>query len=365
MTYFILASYKNSKGLSLVELLVALAVSSLLLLGVTSMYLSSRQTDSLGNELAKIQETGRHAIDFMAKDIRMIGYQGCMDPETLTVNVIAQNPPTANIFQTAIRGFEVTNSTWANGTEFDNTAIESRAAIGSDVIAIQRASTEDVELTGNLSSSNANIQINGNPMGFQKEDIVIIADCETADMFRITNAPGTSGTVTLTHSIGTTNTTNRLGAAYNTDARIMSFESIVYFVADTGRFSEQGLPVSALFRQTDQMTNAGASTFLIEELIEGVENMQILYGERVASGNIRYVTADNISDSTEVEGIKLGLLVASNSEVIPSNDQITYSLPGEDIAPLGTAGATVTHAADRRLRRVFTSSINIRNRRDN
>ena len=351
----------DQQGLSLVELLVALAVSSLLLLGVTSLFLSSRQTDTLGMELAKLQETGRQAIDFMARDIRMAGYQGCMDPETLRVNIIAQNPPTTDLFQTAFRGFEVTNTSWANGTEFDNQPIENMALIGSDVIAIQKASTADVSLTNQLNISNANVQLTGNPMGFQQDDIVIIADCETADMFRITNSPGTSGTVTLAHAQGT-NIHNRLSALYDTSARVMAFESLVYFVADTGRVSEQGLPIRALYRQTDQMDFAGAN-FVIEELIEGIDSMQVLYGERLNTGNMHFVTADNVTNMQDVESVKLGVLVSSSSQVLSTDDTLTYRLPGEDIRPAGTTGAQVTHAGDRRLRREFSSTVNIRNRR--
>ena len=62
MNFFDSKYTPKENGLSLVELLVALAVSSLLLLGVTSIYFSSRQTDNLGSELARIQETGRHQL---------------------------------------------------------------------------------------------------------------------------------------------------------------------------------------------------------------------------------------------------------------------------------------------------------------
>jgi len=360
---------KGHQGLSLVELLIALTISSILMLGVSTIYLNSGKTDKLGAELSRAQETGRFSIDFMAKDLRMAGYQGCMNPTSLKINIIANNPPTTDLFATAIRGFEVTNTSWANSpplpapqVEFDNTSIETRALVGSDVVALQRASTADIQLTGNMAASNANIQITGNPLGFQQNGLVVIASCETADMFRITNNPGTgTGIITLDHS-NSSNSDNRLSVPYNTSAKIMTFESIVYFVASTGRVNEQGNPINALFRQTDQFdTTLPNNGFLIEELVEGVDNMQVTYGERLASGNIRYVDAANVTDFQQVTSIHLGLLVSSTSDVLDIDDSQTYSLPGENIAPAGTAGAAVTHAADKRLRRAFTATIDIRN----
>ena len=349
------------QGLSIVELLVALAISSILLLGMSSIYLDSRKTDKLGTALSRIQETGRFAINFLAKDIRMAGYQGCMDPNSLQINIIADNPPTTNLFDTALRGYEVGDNTWANGEEFDNTAIESTALVGSDVIAIQKASVADTELTGNMGTNNANIQITTNPMGFEQNDIVVIADCENADMFRISNNPST-GNITLAHA-DNVNSTPKLSTPYNEGASIMFFESIAYFVADTGRTNTRGDAINALYRQSDTLSNTATSSFVIDELVEGVDSLQILYGERLASGNIHYVPADEVGDMLLVESIRLGLLVSSIDRVQEADDNLSYELPGETIAPVGAAGAVVTHAIDQRIRRDFSVTINLRNRR--
>mgnify|MGYP000332426010 CR=1 FL=1 len=355
-----LTDRNNQRGLSLVELLVALAISSILLLGMSSIYLDSRKTDRLGTALSRIQETGRFAINFLAKDIRMAGYQGCMDPETLEINIIADNPPTTNLFDTALRGYEVDDNTWANGEEFDNTDIEADALIGSDVIAIQRASVADTELTGNMGTDNANIQITTNPMGFAQNDIVVIADCENADMFRISSTPS-GGTITLAHA-DNVNSGPKLSTPYGEGASIMFFESIVYFVASTGRTNARGDAINALYRQSDTLANTAASSFVIDELVEGVDSLQILYGERLASGNIHYVPADEVGDMLLVEGIRLGLLVSSVDRVQEADDNLSYELPGETISPVGAAGAVVTHAIDQRIRRDFSITINLRNR---
>lgn len=63
----------NIKGFSLVELMVALAVSSVLLLGLTNIFFSSNQSRNVQTALTGIHETGRFAIDQISRHVRMTG----------------------------------------------------------------------------------------------------------------------------------------------------------------------------------------------------------------------------------------------------------------------------------------------------
>lgn len=372
-----LATYKRIAGLSLIELLIGMLISSLLLVGVSSLYFSSRETDRFTNELSRIQESGRLAIDFLAKDIRMVGYQGCMDPATIAVSIQADFPPTTDFFSTALMGFEVEDNNWVsadvvdgdgviqvnNGGYYLGQAFVADALIGSDVLTIQGTTSANTEVVQNMAASNEPVLINDNDLDFSSGDIAVIADCQNADMFRITADPNAGGILNLAHD-GSANDTDSFTAPYTTDARVMRFESVLYFVADTGRTSEKGAQINALYRATDTMVNAATPVFLIEELIEGIDNMQILYGERIqASGNFRYVPADQVGDMRFVESIKLGLLVSGTLDVLPEPDDASYLLPGETIEPEGTEGAAATFDSDRRLRRDFVTTINLRNRR--
>ncbi|KXO09376.1 MULTISPECIES: PilW family protein [Marinobacter] len=345
-----------SSGLSLIELLIALALSATLIVGVITVYLDSNQTSRLSASLAKIQESGRIATEIIARDVRMAGFQGCADPNSVAMNIIANDPPTADFFESTLLGWEVGGTSWANGTSFSGEAIETAARVGSDVIAIQRGDMVPIQVTGNMTDTNANIQVSGQLSLFQQNDVVLISDCENADLFRISSTP-TSGTWAHASNV---NTSNRLSQAYNETARIMRFSSTAYFVADTGREDLAGNPIFALYRQRE--TNAGG-VFVIDELVEGVESMQILYGERLSSDNIRYVPAGTSGlDMRNVVAVKIGLLISDAERVQTAPDQQSYQLPGQLIQPAGTAGASVTHPADNRIRRTFESTINIRNR---
>jgi len=67
------AKARYSGGFSLVELMVALAISSVLLLGLTSIFVSSGQSRTVQTALSGIHETGRFAMDQMSRHIRMTG----------------------------------------------------------------------------------------------------------------------------------------------------------------------------------------------------------------------------------------------------------------------------------------------------
>lgn len=61
-------------GISLIELLVALVLGLVLLLGISQVFLSSRQTFATNEAMSKLQENGRFALEFIARSARQAGY---------------------------------------------------------------------------------------------------------------------------------------------------------------------------------------------------------------------------------------------------------------------------------------------------
>jgi type IV pilus assembly protein PilW len=70
------------RGVSLVELMVAIAVGLFLIGGVIQIYLSSKQSYNTQEQLARMQENGRFAMDLVTTDLRRAGYWGglTLDP---------------------------------------------------------------------------------------------------------------------------------------------------------------------------------------------------------------------------------------------------------------------------------------------
>ncbi|GAA5317387.1 MAG: hypothetical protein AseanaTS_25920 [Candidatus Pelagadaptatus aseana] len=66
----------QQSGFSLIELMIAMVLSLVILLGVMQVFLGSRQTYVLADDMSRIQENGRFSLEFLAQSIRMGGYQG-------------------------------------------------------------------------------------------------------------------------------------------------------------------------------------------------------------------------------------------------------------------------------------------------
>ena len=77
-----LLSNQHQRGLTLIEILVALFVSGLVLAGVVQIYASSKQAYRVQESLSRLQENGRFAINRIAHDLRMAGYSGCLSKFT-------------------------------------------------------------------------------------------------------------------------------------------------------------------------------------------------------------------------------------------------------------------------------------------
>ena len=354
-----LLTSNNVRGMTLVEIMVAMALGAVLLGGILQVFSSLNSTSRLSGSLSDMQESARTAINIITKDTRLVGYKGCADPALLeNINIIAVPEPTDNLNDSGIQAWEVEAATgWSGGSHSDieGTSAED-AVIGSDVITIQRASTDSLQLTGNMGADNANIQTEDNSIGIEAGDAVLISDCESADLFRATSASNSSGTTTFAHSTSN-NSSNRLSKAYGTDAEILKFIDNTYFVADTGRNTERGDDIFALYRKNEDG---------ISEIVEGIENLQVQFGEELTTGNIRFDDADNITTLANVTTVKITLLVSSHGRVLEGDDEFEYpTVSGKATREGHSSEGDVTFPNDRRLRQTFSSTIKLRNRRIN
>lgn len=67
-------------GMTLIEIMIALLIGAFLLGGVIQIFIGTKQTNRMQENLSRLQENGRFAMDFISKDIRMAGYWGCLNP---------------------------------------------------------------------------------------------------------------------------------------------------------------------------------------------------------------------------------------------------------------------------------------------
>ena len=183
--------------------------------------------------------------------------------------------------------------------------------------------------------------------GSAKDDIVFISDCSQGDIFQVSNANPDSGGV-LVHNTGAADPGNYnasnpgcpganahcLSKIYGPDASVFSVQQVTYTIAP----GSESQP--ALFRNG-------------LEFLDGVEDLQILYGEDIDGDNIAnyFVPADQIVDMLTVISIRFAVVTRSYDDNLTGGANQNFNV-------LGTA---VT-AADNRLRQVYTSTVTIRNR---
>ena len=351
---------RKHHGFTLVELMIAMTIGLIILAAVAQIFATSRGTYGLQEGMARVQEGGRFGIEFLSVDIRMAGYAGCNSNLTLgtpvdeecpsgTVCNIA-SPATApeNFNPDGMQGHVYTGtgtalSDWTPALPSDYFSAGDVKA-GTDVIIIQRASTLGVNLTGNTTPSNANIQfLNTAEIASQLSagDVLMVSDCKGGDVFKATNVSSGAGKITIAHS-SSSNTQNKLTHSFGNDAELFKLVSRAYYIG-TGASGEP-----ALFRK-DLIT--GVTT--AQELIEGVEDMRVLYGEDTDADNVAniYWTASNVSDWSNIASVRVGLLVRTPTGVDMEPDIKTYPVAGVSVGPFN----------DKRRRHAFTTTIQRRN----
>jgi type IV pilus assembly protein PilW len=137
---------RHQSGFSLIELMIAMVLSLVILLAVVQVFLGSRQTYVLADDMSRVQENGRFSMDFIAQNIRMGGYQGSKGDSLqafLTTACEEFAPCTDNGAGTGSDRFAV----WLNPPPDDGTDTDcTGAAVGDDdVIANVYYITSDAD----------------------------------------------------------------------------------------------------------------------------------------------------------------------------------------------------------------------------
>lgn len=91
------AARGRQAGLSLIELMVALTIGSLLIAGTVFVYIQSRNSYGVNETVARLQETARYALSVIEPDVRMSSYWGLVNDPELITNRAQQNEPVAAV----------------------------------------------------------------------------------------------------------------------------------------------------------------------------------------------------------------------------------------------------------------------------
>jgi type IV pilus assembly protein PilW len=335
---------KVQSGMTLIEIMIAMLIGLFLLAGVMQIFTSSHQSYRMQENLSRMQENGRFAMDFLTRDIRMAGYQGC-STESPNLLLDPKNPnPNPTPLTMAANDLEVTGKdNISNNWNAIFCGASNQCTAETDVFSAHYGNFCS-NLTEDQTPPNANVKIPAsNRCDLKKYDILLISDCKSADIFIATSVSNGGGKQTIAYA-NNQNTSPNLLKGYKEDAQLFKLNSYSYFI----RQGVNGQP--ALWRMNNAKQSSGVNPV---ELIEGIENMQILYGEDTNKDNTpdHYIPAETAGlEMKKVVSVRVELLTVSPEDNLTLKP-ITYTFNQQEIT-----------ATDKRLRHVFSSTIAIRNR---
>jgi type IV pilus assembly protein PilW len=305
-------SRRHVRGMTLVELLVAMVLGLIVIGGVIGVMTANKRTYSTNQGLSQVLETARTAFELMARDIRQAGGNGC-DTPTRTANVLNTG---TNWWQAwwGMAGVEEGNVDPAVTT---GGGVAQRVA-GTDTLHVQGIEGAGLPIETH-DAAGATIKINAAAPPFALADIMLVCDFDHAAIFQITGWD--AGTQTLTHDASGTspgNSSSELGFPtgpyeFPENAQIGRLLAAAWFVGNNGRPDEGG---RSLYRRR----LASGGTEVTEEMVAGVTDLQVRYGEN-DSDNI--VDATGVSSWPNVNSIFITLTAESADTRVTTN-------PGEN-----------------------------------
>ena len=334
-------STRKTFGFTLVELLIALTLGLLLTASFGSVLISNKQSFRAMDATSRVQETGRYAMHLLTRDLRSAGYQGCAGLSANITNTLNAGTLSNLIDSTPLQGYDhkTAGSSAASAWLPSLDASISGAAADSDVVMIRSSISNGVQLTATMPTTAAALQISA-ASTIDQGDIFMVCDCRSScAIAQRTNV--NNGTNALVHNAGGAVTPGNavvdMGKRYGPESEVMEVENRSWYVG-TGASGEPALFLEA--------NDSGGI-----EMVEGIESLQLLFGEDTNNNDSanRYLTADLITNWNNVVSVRV-FVVARTAEDNIASDFQTYTVNGANVT-----------ATDKRIRRVFSATINLRN----
>lgn len=383
----------TQKGLSLVEMLISMTLGLIVLLVVVNIFVMSKASASLTEGMGRVHENSILGLDYLKDDLKMVGHFGCVGDQALDSGNISYLKTTLNTarsaldFHTSVKGYEAKGT--EPGTSFNSGSLSTGGgtfdpALPSDLESIlnDRVDNSDIITLRYLNPRSTNIVTSTNTeyptITYKAADwnlladfddlagLLAISDCSSTTVFQVSNANPASGTITVSKS--GLNTTGFTQVYEPLKARLYGITSLIYYV---GKSNDAEYP--SLFRIRFLAAPSGELKYEKDEIVYGVETMQLLYGQDRSTANRltgfmdRQQTADQTNKMMatpaqswrRVGSVKVGLLLVDPTST--SALQKGTASTGEE-GTENVLGVTITTPADGRYRSPREATIAIRNR---
>ena len=250
MTAIMNSTVRAQKGFTLVEMMVALAISFVILLGLSVAFYTGSVTRKETDRAARQIENGRYAMQVLSDDIKLAGYLAEFNPNLLPLPGAKPDPcATAIATLKSALPLHVQGYDKPAGGAIPTCITDLKA--GTDVIVVRRASTCIV------GAADCDATIAGAPY-FQASLCGSGTELSSSNVQDYYVLDASSGTF------------NKHKKDCGTVAATRRFRTHIYFVANNDNAGD-GIP-------TLKRAELGAGGFTIVPIAEGVENVQIEYG---------------------------------------------------------------------------------------
>jgi type IV pilus assembly protein PilW len=119
--------FARQRGMSLIELMVALVLGLLLSAGIVSVFMSASTSNRVQTGLARLQETGRFLVSRMNMDLSMGQAQYCASLEGSTAPVANGIQPTLRAMELRVPNFRFPD--WGGGAAVGRSPRDAESAL--------------------------------------------------------------------------------------------------------------------------------------------------------------------------------------------------------------------------------------------
>ena len=310
---------RHARGVSLIELMIALVLGLLVVSAAIGIFVSNRQVFRAADSLSYVQENGRAAFEILARELRQAGGTPCSRNVPI-VNVLDSTSAWGTAWGDGIRGYEggaampgVTTGTGSG-----------QRIAGTDAIELRSGQSGEVTVVDHQPKS-AQFKVNVTPHGLADGDIVMVCDFVQAAIFQITNASATN--VTIVHSEGNGvvtpgNCTKALGYpmgtpcnvpkndnyyAYGPNSVIAKLKATAWYVGVSSSDANRRSLYQVMLTR-----NGTAPATTVQEVAEGVQDMQLQY---LSTGGADYQDASAVADWSRVTAVRVVLTMQGTENV--------------------------------------------------
>lgn len=332
-------------GLSLIELMIGLLLSSILILGLFQVFASNRSTNNTQAAFSRVQESGRFALDLLSREIRMADYWGCAPDQESIANHLdgSQSSPMHNSIGAA--GIQGLNNAGSGDKVNGIDVIE-----GTDILILSGSSDACAGSGRLLEAVGGVLQVTSN-CPLEPGQVVLVSNCLGGDVMTVTamsGSPGEGSSRSIYHSAGIVNENwipninESLSQVYGADSKLLHPYRRTYFLSAT----ESGSSSLFVYEEGDDLP---------KELTPGIEDMRVLYGRDTNGDGIPNLWQQANNSLTQMAGV-----VSIKIQLVSVSD-IKAGVKSQTISGIGGEGNSKTYT-DGHLRKLYTTTVKVRNR---